>query len=421
MAAWWGGVLLRSAIAHAEDRPLLPEEQPQISKRYTAVLERVQPGYVAPGIDLGSFALSPSIKMSGLYDDNILGTQTDRKADAILRIQPEIVLQSTGERNVLGLDADATIDRYAHHGSEKIADYRVGATDVYRIAHDMILRAAVRIEGDHQSRLSQDIFAQTLKPIHYAKQSAAVAITRDMGRLRLSGDATVARYAYSDGRLADGSVYDQKPSDNLTYRLGMRLSYAQTPSLAWFVRALYNDRDFRTGNATTPERDSHGYQLLAGVDFEPVALMRGSIGIGYITQKYRLPFYTDFAGLGFSAKVQFFPTQLTTVTVEGDREVQDSGIPESGGYLSTNGSIRVDHEFLRQLILGASATYQHNKFNNLDRRDDRAGIGASSTYRMNRTASLELRYDRLDQTSHGADRYRAYTDNRLMFGVTLRR
>ncbi len=417
----WGGAQLAPSIAHAQEAVLLPDEPPQINKRYTGVLERVQPGYAAPGIAVGSFVLSPSLSVSGGYDDNIFGTAHDRVTDEYVRFRPEASLQSQWDQNSLNIDAHGTIDRYVDHTSENIADYAVTTSGLYQISSDTILRAAARVESDHQSRLSQDIFAQTLRPVRYDEQSGAIALTHDFNRLRLTADAGVARFDWANGQLADGSVYDQQTSDNVSYRFGVRASYAQTPSLAWFVSASANERNFRTGTVQTPERDSHGYQLLAGVDFEPAALLRGSIGVGYISQDFRSPHYTDLSGVGFNAKVQLFPSQLTTVTVQGDRAVLDSGIPGSGGYLSTEGTIRVDHELYRQVILSGSVGYQNNRFNNLDRVDHRIATDASAAYKLNRNASVELRYDRLDQSSHGADRYRAYVDNRLLAGVTLRR
>jgi hypothetical protein len=423
-AAWiglWGGVLFAPAMAHAQEAPLLPEEQPQIDKRYTAVMERVQPGYVAPGIPVGAFTLSPALSVSTGYDDNIFATQQDRVADGYVRIKPQATLQSQWAGDSLTFDAQGTIDRYVHRTTEDVADYAVTASGLFEISHDTTLRLAARAESDHQSRLSQDIFALTIRPVAYREQSAAMALTHDFNRLRVTADARIARFDWSNGRQLDGTVLDQQTSNNISYRVGVRASFEQSPSLAWFVSASANDRNFSTGTVQTPERDSHGYQLLAGVDFEPVQLMRGSIGIGYIAQDYRLPFYTNLSGVDFDARVQFFPSQLTTITVQGDRSVLDSGIPGSGGYLSTEGTIRVDHELLRQLILSGSVGYQNNRFNNLDRVDDRIATSASATYKMNRTASIELHYDRLDQSSHGADRYRAYVDNRLLAGVTLRR
>jgi hypothetical protein len=416
-----GSVLLCPHLALAQETPLLPEEKPQIDKRYTAVLERVQPGYVAPNIPLGSFRLAPSVELSSLYDDNIFGTQNDRVADGLLRIQPEAQLQSQWSRNSLNIDAKGTIDQYLHRSTEDVADYSITGRGIFELDHATMLTTAIRAESDHQSRLSQDIFSQTVKPIYYTEQSGAVALTHDFDKLRLSATGRVARFDYRDGTLADGSVSDQQPSDNMSYRVGVRASYAQTPSIAWFYSASYNIRRFRVGSIETPKRDSQGFELLAGVSFEPTALIRGSIGIGYTQQRFRLPFYTNIGGVAFNATVQYFPTQLMTITFRGNRSVLDSGIPGSGGYLSTQGSVQIDHEWLRQLILSASVGYQNNRFNNLDRTDDRISAQASATYRINRYASLKLGYARLDQSSHGTDRYRAFKDDRATIGVTLTR
>jgi hypothetical protein len=415
------GVLLCPHSVAAQEAPLLPEDKPQLDKRYTAVLERIQPGYVAPGIPLGIFQLAPSIGITGLYDDNLFGREDAPVADSFVRVEPGVQLQSQTTRNRLSLDAHGTIDQYLHRKTEDIADYSVTARGLFEFDHATTLSAGLRAESDHQSRLSQDIFAQTVTPIYYTQQSGALALTHDFDRLRLTATGRVARFDFRDGRLADGSVYDQQASDSMSYRAGLRASYEQTPSLAWFVSASRNIRRFRVGTLDTPKRDSEGFELLAGAVFEPAALIRGSVGIGYIQQRFRLPYYTDLGGVGFNASVQFFPTQLTTVTLKGNRSVLDSGIPGSGGYLSTRASIQVDHEWLRQLILSASIGHENNRFNNLDRIDERLTAQASATYRINRHAALKLGYARLDQSSHGTDRYRAFTDNRATIGVTLTR
>lgn len=399
----------------------MPEQPPQIDERYTAVMERIQPGYVSPDIPLGTLTLAPSMAIKGGFDDNIFATETGKVADEFTRFMPEAALHTNGSQSTWTLDGRAQIDRYLHRTTEDIADYAITAGGITKIDHATTLRTAVRVESEHQSRLSQDIFAFTIRPIRYTEQSGALGLTRDWGKFRADGEALLARFDYRNGRLPDGTILDQQTSDQTTYRLTMKLSYAQTPSLAWFLNASYNNRNYRVGTVQTPERDSQGYQILAGVNFEPAALIRGSIGIGYIKQTFRLPFYTNLGGLGYEAKIQWFPTQLTTVTLTGQRSVLDSGIPGSGGYLSTEVGLHVDHEWLRQLILSAEIGLQHNKYNNLDRVDDRITGMAQASYKMNRYASIDLRYDRLDQSSHGADRFRAYIDNRFLVGVTLRR
>jgi hypothetical protein len=416
-----GGLAAAIPMAtHAQE--ILPTEAPQTKmERYTAVTDRQQPGYAAPGIALGKWQLSPSIAVQAIDDDNIFAQENGRTSDAILRIKPEATLQTSWGGSSVVLHGLGTIDRYARHSSENIGDVDLGATGTFDLTSSTTLRTGLRYLDSHQQRQSQDAFAQTIHPIRYTTKAAAAAITQDLGRLRLSTDFTFAHRNYHDGILPDGSIYEQDTSDSDSYRVGVRAAYAASPSVGFFVRAVGDWRNFKLGTAQTPKRDSRGYQLLAGVEFEPAALIRGSIGVGYVSQHFLNRFYTDLSGPAINAKVEYFPTQLTTITLRADRQVLDSGIPGSGGYLSTEASLGVDHELMRSLILSASAGYQHNKFNNLDRRDDRITATARATWRLNRMMALEARYDRLDQSSHGADRYRSYVDNRLMVGITLRR
>lgn len=408
--------------APAPAQEILPMEAPQTNmQRYTAVMDRQQPGYEAPGISLGGWQLSPSLSVQAIADDNIFVRETARDADVVVRLKPEATLQSNWDGNSVAFHALGTIDRYARHGSEDIEDIDLGATGRFDPGSMTEIRAGLRYLDTHQPRQSQDAFAQTIRPIRYTTIAAAAAVRQDLGRLRLSADATFAHRNYHDGILPDGSIYEQDSSDNDSYRIGLRMDYAPSPSVGLFVRTVGDWRNFRLGTVQTPKRDSRGYQLLAGITFEPAALIRGSIGIGYIHRHFLNPYYTDLSGPAITARIEYFPTQLTTVTVRADRQVLDSGIPGSGGYLSTEASLTIDHELLRSLILSASAGYQHNAFNNLDRRDDRISAGASATWRLNRMMAIEARYDRLDQSSHGADRYRSYVDNRLTIGITLRR
>ncbi|WP_455385404.1 outer membrane beta-barrel protein, partial [Acidihalobacter prosperus] len=47
-----------------------------------------QPTINATGLSLGSFLLYPEIALTGMYDDNIYFTRTERKADTITVLSP---------------------------------------------------------------------------------------------------------------------------------------------------------------------------------------------------------------------------------------------------------------------------------------------------------------------------------------------
>ena len=120
------------------------------------------------------------------------------------------------------------------------------------------------------------------------------------------------------------------------------------------------------------------------------------------------------------SEVTFFPTQLTNVTVNAERRVNDTGIPNSGGYSSLAGGVRVDHELLRPLLLSASARYQRDSFNGVDRSDDRIELDLSASYRVNANLSARASASRLDLTSRGTGAYKSFETNRFLVGIGLR-
>jgi hypothetical protein len=81
--------------------------------------------------------------------------------------------------------------------------------------------------------------------------------------------------------------------------------------------------------------------------------------------------------------------------------VEDSGIPGSSGYLSTNVAAQVDHELMRNLIVTGQISSGQDEYEGIDREDDRLTAGVSATYLINRRAGLTVGYSHFDQSSGG--------------------
>lgn len=412
--------LCASRAAWAQQASLLADNSPRLESRYVAVLERPQPGYEPIDVSVGAFKLSPAVAISTVFDDNIFGESSGRSSDVFARIEPSLSLATQSDRYALLVRGRATIDRYAKYSSENVANYLLSSIGSVDLGPSTTIAAALLTSRAHQSRLSQDLYAATIRPIRYDEQSAEARISQSFQRFRIAGNAQVSRIDYQDGLRTDGSVYAPRGSDSSGTRFGVRATYLQSASLAWFVGGNVINRRFRTGTDATPKRNYSGFNLVAGAEFETSSLLRGSIAVGYLSQNYRSPFFKDVHGLTVDANVQVFPTQLTTVTVKARRAIVDAGIPLSSGYITATAGLQVDHELLRQLILSASVDYARNKFNDIDRIDGRLTTGAKASYRLNRNASLDLRYDRIKQTSRGADSYRPFADNRLQLSLTLK-
>jgi hypothetical protein len=147
--------------------------------------------------------------------------------------------------------------------------------------------------------------------------------------------------------------------------------------------------------------------------------MRGEVGLGYVSRDY----VSSSAVEGFAMRgtVEYFPTQLTTITGTLRRSVEDSVFQSSSGYFATGGSLRVDHELRRNILLMAFADYEHQDFSDVDRTDKVYTISAGLTYLLNRTVGLNANIGHTERQSDGVDRLRSYSETRGSIGVVLQR
>jgi hypothetical protein len=117
--------------------------------------------------------------------------------------------------------------------------------------------------------------------------------------------------------------------------------------------------------------------------------------------------------------IAYFLTPLVTLTGTIDRKVNETGILEAAGYLSTTATVRADYELLRNLILSASVEKESRDFNNIDRNDDRWNYRASGMYRLSPRVALRADVLHRSQSSTGMLLGREFEKTRLSFGVTL--
>ena len=89
-----------------------------------------------------------------------------------------------------------------------------------------------------------------------------------------------------------------------------------------------------------------------------------------------------------NGNVQWFPTELTTVTAKANRTVQDSIIPTSPGNLDTGGSIQVDHELRYNVILSGMASFDDYAYQGIDRDDQRWSIGIGAKYLLTQASRI---------------------------------
>jgi len=386
--------------------------------RNISVRQRPRAEYEALGAHLGAFMLFPRLLTTVEHDDNIYALPTNEIDDWVVRVQPEVTLNSNWSRHQLMVYGRSTLSRYNDNKSENSDEWTLGGAGRLDILRDETLSGGFDYARMTEPRTSNSTQGGSVVPIQFYQKTANVAFIKEFNRLRGTVRANWYGYDYRDGRSFTGASVDQDDRDRNEYVLTVRGDYAISPATAFFVEAAANKHEYDLGDAEIGlTRNSKGLDVRAGANFELSNLVRGEIGVGYLHQSYTDPRFDDINGLGARAQVEWFPTQLTTVSFTGSRQILDSGIPGAAGFLSSNVAAQVDHELLRNLILTAQLSYGDDNYKNLDRQDKHLRAGLSGTYLMNRNIGVTVGYSYYDQNSSGLDGGADYSINK--FGATL--
>lgn len=367
--------------------------------RNIAVSQRPREGYEARGLRMGAFLAYPKLSVTAEHNDNIFATDVSEIDDLIWRVTPEIALSSDWSRHALGAYARTVLNRYQDFDSENTTDYGAGVNGRLDILRFTTLNGSFDWANLTEPRTSPDSPGTAAEPVQYDLASLRLIGEHTVNRLRFQGRYAFQRFDYDSPPRIGGGIVDQTFRDRNVSMLAGRVDYAVSPDTALFLEVIGNKRAYdRAATATEVSRDSDGVQFLAGANFELGAVTRGEVAVGYLKQNFDDPRLENIDGFGARAQVEWFPTQLTTVTFTGSRTVEDSATPGTGAYLSSNIGAQVDHELMRNVILTARAAYGEDEYDIINRRDERQSAGVSATYLLNRSIGVtaSYAYDRRD-------------------------
>lgn len=382
------------------------------------VRDRARPDYQAEGLHLGGFMVYPKITTSVGYDSNIYALEHNAVGDTIFTIAPEIDIQSTWSRNALNAYVRDSQSFFTKYTTEDVNQYGAGLSGKYEFGEstftggvDYGRYALPRSAANTGEELSKH-------PIQYDYTALNGELAHTFNRLRLSARADYQIYDYHNGETPSGAeVFEEGLNHEVGTYIG-KAEYAVSPDTAMFLTGGYN---FRTYDIAPPRvsynSNNQGYNIAAGANFDITHLVRGEFQLGYMDQQYVSPLFKPIQGLSAKGQVEWFPTQLTTVTLTGLRAVGDSGIVGSAGFLNSTGGIQVDHELLRNVILTANASTTQDRYYGIDRTDNIWTVGAAANWLFTRHVGLTLAYTYSDQDSTGAEKGPSFNDNRLMLSA----
>jgi hypothetical protein len=403
------GLLLSTALSAALVPAAMAQEgdNPFLRGRYTSVTERPQPEFDPEPVRAGAFNIWSSLGVAAEYNDNVFAEQNNEDSDTIVRIQPSIEARSnwTSHEVSAGLNID-----HAEHmdiDSETTTDFFSFLQGRIDVSRNFLLRLGADASHRTEERYEAASFGAS-EPASLDNVGAFAQATYRQDRIQVDGTVGIAQDEY------DQAI--QQIRDNTTTYVNGRVSYAISPDIAVFVQGRREEQDYDTS-----DRDGTRTTVDAGVNFELGAPFRGEIAVGSFKDERDAAIYGDESGLNVSANVQWFPTQLTTVTFSANRGAMDPGLAASASAVNTAYGIRVDHELMRNLLLFGTLRQETFDYGGptFDREDDALSFSIGGAWKLNKNARFEVQYSGRSQDSSGADAGPDLEQNIISAGIRI--
>ncbi|WP_375248793.1 outer membrane beta-barrel protein [Sphingomonas sp.] len=390
--------------------------------RNTSVLQRERPEYQAQGVRAGSFLVFPRIEVGAGATDNAYQTDSNTQGDVFALVSPSVAVNSNWSTNELNFNAGAQLRRFASETPRNETNYNLDATGRIDATRTLSFNTQLRTARATEPRSSAASPQDAAESIQFQHTTASLGTTFAGARVRGQVAVSADRFTFSDVRSFSGGIISQAGRDQTLLRTTARGEYAVSPDTSLFLQGGYTDTTYQQPlTFGIPNRDSKEYNIIGGASFDLSALIRGGIGLGYVSRKYNSPLYRDVSGLAAEARIEYFPTQLTTVGLNVRRTVQDSAFGTTSGFFATAAALRVDHELLRNVLLNAQVGYEQDDFVGVDAKSKILRYSAGGRYLVNRNLGLGLLVGRDNRSGSGSIALQTYNETRAMLSVVLQR
>jgi hypothetical protein len=392
------GLLLGASLAAIGIQANAAAESLFTRDRNVSVNERPREGYEPTGIRLGSFIVRPKVDLTIAATDNVFAVtqavspQFGERSDTYVILRPSFITESDWNRHSLRFGGYAEGYQHDKFAAENVFNSGVFADGRYDVTREFSFIGGGSYDQLNEARKATSVVATPSEPIEYDLTQAYVGTLHEWGRFRARSRVDLRDYDYKDAQLIGGGTQDQQFRDRAETNYLGELGFAVTKDSAVFARLGYNTRDYNGLGPNGLNRDSDGWNIQTGVDFDISRLARGAIAIGYMEQDYDDPGLDKVSGVSVDAGLEWFPTEMTTVSLSVSRDARESALFNTGGYTASEAIIRVDHELARNIVGYVSAGMGSDDYEDIARTDDRYGGAVGVKWWINQMLSAKAEY-----------------------------
>ncbi|HMB47645.1 MAG TPA: outer membrane beta-barrel protein [Afifellaceae bacterium] len=383
----------------------------------TTVGGRERPNYDALGVPLSSFLLYPSLTLGTEYNDNIYSEEHNRTGDVIFTVTPQVSLQSDWNNHALGIEASATIFRYADKTEEDVEDYSVAANGRYDVLRNTAINSGLGFSQEHEDRGSPDD-VDGREPTVYHVVGGQLGLSHRFNRVWTDVVQDTRYLNYNDTPAQGGGNINNDDRDRMEFNTRLRVGYDFHPDASAFLQTGFNaERYDQRRDDQGFKRDSYSYSVDVGTSFDLTGVIFGEVFAGVQQQFYEdSEFGNSRVRPSFGAGIDWNATRLTTVTFDSSSSFEETTVSDASSVWAWDNSVGVNHELLRNVILDSGFGYRREDYLNTSRVDNVIDFSFGATYMMNRYIHLSADYTFQDRSSDadGQD----YTEN--IVGINVR-
>lgn len=367
-----------------------------------AVASRAHPELDPIGIRTGGMILFPSVQAGVGYTNNVYGATSGGTGDGYEVLSPTAALVSQWSRHSLEFDAGAGFKRFMSQSTRNETAYSLQSNGRIDLGPDgdNIVGLVHHMRG-FEAQYSGAFPNNAAGTVGYYQTEGILRGTFGINRVRMTASGKVNDLNYSNTASLTGAVIDQQYRNRTEYQSSVRIEYDFPADAIAFSEASYSIVDYHTATLTQPVRSNHTTRVLAGGNFKLTPLIRVMAGVGYERRDYDVQSYASISGAVADLRVEWLPTELTTVNIQVSRKIEDAIYVNSPGYLSTSGRIRVDHELLRYVTFFGEVNYERDAYVATSRTDRQTQVTGGANYALNRHFKLQPSIRYIDRSSIG--------------------
>ncbi len=351
------------------------------------VVSRLRPLYEQQGIRLGDFLVQSSLDQSFGYNSNVLGLSSGR-GSPVIETNPSLSVNSDWGRDALGANVSVNNSQYLATPNQNTTDWTAALGGAYTIGRDDLTLSYAHLQL-HESPTSVGA-PPTTTPIPFTVDDIRSSYRLRLGSLQITPNVDVSLFRYGSATIP-GQPTSQSFRDANEVRGGTSFRYALTDqgSLLFTIEGIKSE--FPHQQPGQPALSSTSVLAMGGIDYQYDGIWRYQFLIGAEARYFESSqFKTQVAPIARAALI-WTPTETTTVTATLLRTIEDPN-QISSGYTYTTAALRVDHEYLRNVLLNAQVGIDRAAYLQNGGTQTAYTAGAGVTWLINRRMSLTTQY-----------------------------